>query len=58
VRCAYAEKLLRFREVQRLLHHVLDGSGVFMCRYHDNYYGAFVRDPDGINIEAVCNAAP
>ena len=25
-------------------------------RYHENYYGAFVRDPDGINIEAVCNA--
>jgi catechol 2,3-dioxygenase-like lactoylglutathione lyase family enzyme len=25
-------------------------------RYHPNYYGAFVRDPDGINIEAVCNA--
>lgn len=27
-------------------------------RYHENYYGAFVRDPDGINIEAVCNTAP
>lgn len=25
-------------------------------RYHPNYYGAFVFDPDGINIEAVCNA--
>lgn len=25
-------------------------------RYHPNYYGAFVLDPDGINIEAVCNA--
>lgn len=25
-------------------------------RYHANYYGAFVRDPDGINIEAVCHA--
>lgn len=25
-------------------------------RYHENYYGAFVHDPDGINIEAVCNA--
>ncbi|MBB2989382.1 catechol 2,3-dioxygenase-like lactoylglutathione lyase family enzyme [Mycolicibacterium iranicum] len=21
--------------------------------YHDNYYGAFVRDPDGNNVEAV-----
>jgi catechol 2,3-dioxygenase-like lactoylglutathione lyase family enzyme len=23
--------------------------------YHPNYYGAFVRDPDGHNIEAVCH---
>jgi catechol 2,3-dioxygenase-like lactoylglutathione lyase family enzyme len=26
--------------------------------YHANYYGAFVLDPDGHNIEAVCHAAP
>ena len=25
--------------------------------YHPNYYGAFVRDPDGNNIEAVCHGA-
>ncbi|RKP46205.1 VOC family protein [Pararobbsia silviterrae] len=25
--------------------------------YHPHYYGAFVRDPDGHNIEAVCHAA-
>ncbi|WP_297106099.1 VOC family protein [uncultured Devosia sp.] len=24
--------------------------------YHENYYGAFVIDPDGNNIEAVCHA--
>jgi catechol 2,3-dioxygenase-like lactoylglutathione lyase family enzyme len=24
-------------------------------RYHANYYGAFVLDPDGHNIEAVCH---
>ena len=24
--------------------------------YHPNYYGAFVRDPDGNNIEAVCHS--
>jgi catechol 2,3-dioxygenase-like lactoylglutathione lyase family enzyme len=24
--------------------------------YHPNYYGAFVLDPDGINVEAVCHA--
>jgi catechol 2,3-dioxygenase-like lactoylglutathione lyase family enzyme len=26
--------------------------------YHANYYGAFVLDPDGHNIEAVCHEAP
>ncbi len=25
--------------------------------YHANYYGAFVRDPDGNNVEAVCHRA-
>jgi len=24
--------------------------------YHPGYYGAFVRDPDGNNVEAVCRA--
>ena len=24
--------------------------------YHPNYYGTFVRDPDGNNVEAVCHA--
>ena len=24
--------------------------------YHETYYGAFVRDPDGNNVEAVCHA--
>ena len=24
--------------------------------YHENYYGAFVFDPDGNNVEAVCHA--
>ena len=23
--------------------------------YHENYYGAFILDPDGHNIEAVCH---
>jgi catechol 2,3-dioxygenase-like lactoylglutathione lyase family enzyme len=26
--------------------------------YHEHYYGAFVRDPDGNNVEAVCHTAP
>ncbi|HSX56828.1 MAG TPA: VOC family protein [Sphingomonas sp.] len=25
-------------------------------RYHPNYYAAFVIDPDGMNVEAVCHA--
>ena len=27
-------------------------------QYHPSYYGAFVLDPDGNNIEAVCHGAP
>ena len=26
-------------------------------QYHPDYFGAFVRDPDGNNIEAVCHAS-
>ena len=26
--------------------------------YHPNYYGAYVLDPDGNNIEAVCHESP
>jgi len=26
-------------------------------QYHENYYGAFVIDPDGNNLEAVCHKA-
>jgi hypothetical protein len=26
--------------------------------YHPGYYGAFVRDPDGNNVEAVFHGAP
>jgi catechol 2,3-dioxygenase-like lactoylglutathione lyase family enzyme len=26
-------------------------------RYHPNYYAAFVIDPDGMNVEAVCHEA-
>ena len=27
-------------------------------KYHEHYYGAFVLDPDGNNVEAVCHDAP
>jgi catechol 2,3-dioxygenase-like lactoylglutathione lyase family enzyme len=28
------------------------------AQYHPHYYAAFVRDPDGHSIEAVCHEAP
>jgi catechol 2,3-dioxygenase-like lactoylglutathione lyase family enzyme len=33
-----------------------NGAPGIRAHYHANYYGAFVRDPDGHNIEAVCHA--
>ena len=32
-----------------------NGSPGLRPHYHENYYGAFVVDPDGHNIEAVCH---
>ncbi len=32
-----------------------DGAPGLRENYHPNYYGAFVLDPDGHNIEAVCH---
>lgn len=33
-----------------------DGAPGLRPQYHANYYGAFVLDPDGHRIEAVCHA--
>jgi len=33
-----------------------NGPPGLRAHYHPTYYGAFVRDPDGHNIEAVCHA--
>lgn len=33
-----------------------NGAPGIRAHYHSNYYGAFVRDPDGHNIEAVCHS--
>lgn len=33
-----------------------DNGAPGIRRYHPNYYGGFILDPDGINIEAVCHA--
>lgn len=34
-----------------------NGAPALRPSYHANYYGAFVLDPDGYNIEAVCHKA-
>ena len=33
-----------------------NGAPGLRPHYHPNYYGAFVIDPDGHNVEAVCHA--
>src|SRR5262249_61606679 len=33
-----------------------NGPPGIRAHYHPNYYGAFVLDPDGHNVEAVCHA--
>ncbi|HEY2709110.1 MAG TPA: VOC family protein [Caulobacteraceae bacterium] len=33
-----------------------NGAPGLRPEYHEHYYGAFVLDPDGHNIEAVCHA--
>ncbi|QNA83642.1 VOC family protein [Sphingomonas sp. So64.6b] len=33
-----------------------NGPPGIRAHYHPTYYGAFVLDPDGINVEAVCHA--
>lgn len=34
-----------------------NGAPGIRAKYHPNYYGAFVLDPDGVNVEAVCHKA-
>lgn len=33
-----------------------NGAPGIRSHYHENYYGAFVLDPDGNNVEAVCHS--
>jgi catechol 2,3-dioxygenase-like lactoylglutathione lyase family enzyme len=35
-----------------------NGAPGVRASYHPNYYAAFVLDPDGYNIEAVCHKPP
>jgi catechol 2,3-dioxygenase-like lactoylglutathione lyase family enzyme len=48
--------VVAFRDVAvELGFEVLHEPRVF-AEYHPHYYGAFVRDPDGNNVEAVCHS--
>lgn len=35
-----------------------EGAPGLRPHYHPNYYGAYVRDPDGNKIQAVCHRTP
>jgi catechol 2,3-dioxygenase-like lactoylglutathione lyase family enzyme len=35
-----------------------NGAPGLRSHYHPDYYGAFVLDPDGHNVEAVCRLSP
>ena len=35
-----------------------NGAPGLRPHYHPDYYGAYVLDPDGNNVEAVCHSAP
>jgi catechol 2,3-dioxygenase-like lactoylglutathione lyase family enzyme len=34
-----------------------EGAPGLRAHYHPNYYGAYVRDPDGNKLQAVCHSA-
>ena len=38
--------------------HSDEGEPGLRPHYHPNYYGAYVRDPDGNKLQAVCHRAP
>lgn len=35
-----------------------EGAPGLRAYYHPNYYGAYVRDPDGNKLQAVCHKKP
>jgi catechol 2,3-dioxygenase-like lactoylglutathione lyase family enzyme len=46
----------RFFEAALAAGGVDNGAPGIRAHYHPNYYGAFVLDPEGHNIEAVCHS--
>jgi catechol 2,3-dioxygenase-like lactoylglutathione lyase family enzyme len=57
-RAADAEHVRAFHEAAVALGAESLHEPRFWPEYHPGYYGAFVRDPDGNNVEAVCHTAP
>jgi len=49
------ERVNRFHEAALAAGGSDNGAPGLREHYHPNYYGAFVLDPDGNNIEAVCH---
>jgi catechol 2,3-dioxygenase-like lactoylglutathione lyase family enzyme len=45
----------RFHKVALAAGDIENGAPGVRPHYHEDYYGAFVLDPDGHNIEAVCH---
>ena len=43
--------------VAALAHGGADDGAPGLCRYHENFYACYVRDPDGNKLSAVCEAA-
>ncbi len=52
------ERVNRFHEAALAAGGTDNGAPGLREHYHPNYYGAFVLDPDGNNIEAVCHRPP
>ncbi len=53
-RCRDRRRVPRGRARRRGYH---NGAPGMRPQYHPSYYGAFVLDPDGNNLEAVCHSA-
>jgi catechol 2,3-dioxygenase-like lactoylglutathione lyase family enzyme len=49
------EAVRAFREAARALGATVLHEPRLWPEYHETYYAAFVRDPDGNNVEAVCH---
>lgn len=54
-RCASRELVRAFHEAALAAGGRDNGAPGLRPQYHPNYYGDFVHDPDGNNIEAVCH---